>query len=290
MISGSTQLIAIVGHPVAQVRMPTVLDRLFAESGQDIAMVPLDIPPQGVAQFVALLRSAANVIGAVVTVPHKQAVASQVDVLTTRAEALGALNVVRRETDGRLHGDHVDGFGFLNAARRHGFRSAGRMALVIGAGGAGSAIAYALCETGIAGLTILDTDEVRANRLAAIVVKRFPEVDVRTTCETLAGMDLIVNVTPLGMRQCDPMPLLGALLESLSSTTLVGDAVTSPVMTPLLDFAAKRGCRIQTGVEMAEASVVFIGSHLRFLPDVDALATISAPLAGPPLPEERETQ
>jgi shikimate dehydrogenase len=279
MISGTTLVIGIVGHPVALVRMPGVLNRLFAETGRDLAMVPFDIRPEGVDGFVAMLRTAANVIGTVVTVPHKQAVASQVDVLTPRARALGAVNVVRREADGRLHGDHVDGFGFLNAARAYGFRSSGRSALVIGAGGAGSAIAYALCETGIASLTILDTDDARARRIAGIAAEQFPGTEVRTARDTLAELDLLVNVTPLGMREMDPMPLPDALLASLTPATLVADAVTSPVMTRLLTFAAARGCRVQTGVEMADASVHFIGGFLRVLPEVDPLATVTAPLS-----------
>lgn len=279
MISGTTQLIGIVGRPIAQVRMPSNLNPLFEGNGKDLAMIPFDVLPDGVPAFVAMLRAAPNMLGTVVTVPHKQAVAQQVDVLTARAKALGAVNVVRREADGTLHGDHVDGFGFLNAARAHGFKSAGKKALVIGAGGAGSAIAYALCESGIASLTILDVDAARAGRIARMAADDFPMTDVQTTCATLAELDLVVNVTPVGMKEDDPMPLPGTLLATLTTSTLVCDAITSPVLTPLLQFARERGCRIQTGVEMSQASVQFIGSFLRFLPEVDPVAAIAAPLA-----------
>ena len=278
MISGTTQLIGIVGHPIAQVRMPSNLNPLFEGNGKDLAMIPFDVLPDGVPAFVAMLRAAPNVLGTVVTVPHKQAIAQQVDFLTARAKALGAVNVVRREADGMLHGDHVDGFGFLNAARAHGFKSAGKKALVIGAGGAGSAIAYALCETGVASLAILEVDEERAGHIARMARGNFPTTDTQTTCATLAGLDLVVNVTPVGMSEQDPMPLPGTLLATLAASTLVCDAITSPVVTPLLQFARERGCRIQTGVEMSQASVQFIGSFLRFLPEVDPVATIAAPL------------
>lgn len=280
MISGTTRLIGIVGHPVAQVRMPGNLNPLFIQTGQDLAMVPLDLDPVAVPHFVAMLRASDNLVGTVVTVPHKQAMARNVDVLSDRARALGAVNVVRRDQDGSLHGDHVDGFGFLNAARAHGFKSAGRRALVIGAGGAGSAVAYALCETGAAAVSVLDTDAQRADALVRMLRSQFPEVDVQARCDTLLGFDLVVNVTPMGMCAQDPMPLSRALLTTLAPSTLVCDAVTSPEITPLLAFARDRGCQFQTGAEMATASVEFIGSFMRFMPQVDPIAVITAPLPG----------
>ncbi len=266
MISGTTQLIGIVGHPIAQVRMPSNLNPLFERSGKDLTMIPLDVLPEGVPALVALLRSAPNLLGTVVTVPYKHVVAGQVDELTDRARALGAVNVVRREADGRLHGDHVDGIGFLQAAGAHGFKAEGKHALVIGAGGAGSAIAHALCEAGLINLTVLDVDADRALRIVQMVEREFSGIDVQTTCSTLAGLDLLVNVTPLGMHADDPLPLQAALLDTLETSTFVCDAVTSPVVTPLLQFARQRGCRIQTGVEMSEASVDFVGNYLRVLP------------------------
>lgn len=278
MISGTTRLIGIVGHPVAQVRMPGNLNPLFTRTGQDLAMVPFDLDPVAVPQFIGMLRALGNLVGTVVTVPHKQAMARSVDALSVRARALGAVNVVRRDVDGSLHGDHVDGFGFLNAARAHGFKSAGKHALVIGAGGAGSAIAYALCETGVAGVSVLDTDEERACSLVRMLRGQFPGVNVQSRCETLFGLDLIVNVTPMGMSEQDPMPLPGALMATLATSTLVCDAVTSPEITPFLAFAQDRGCQVQTGAEMATASVEFIGSFLRFMPEVDPIAVIAAPL------------
>ena len=278
MISGTTRIIGIVGHPVSQVRMPGNLNPLFGRTGQDLAMVPFDLDPVAIPQFVGVLRALGNLVGTVVTVPHKQAMARSVDVLSIRALALGAVNVVRRDADGSLHGDHVDGFGFLNAARAHGFLSAGKQALVIGAGGAGSAIAYAFCEMGVAAVTVLDTDDERAGSLVRMLKSQFPEVDVKARCDTLLGLDLVVNVTPIGMSAQDPMPLPGTLLATLASSTLVCDAITVPEITPFLAFARDRGCQVQTGAEMARASVEFIGSFLRFLPEVDPVAVIAAPL------------
>lgn len=278
MISGTTQLIGIVGHPIAQVQMPSNLNPLFARAGKDIVMIPFDVLPDGLSNFIAMLRASRNLLGTVVTVPYKQAVARQVDVLTDRARALQAVNVVRREPDGTLQGDHVDGFGFLSASRKHGFKSAGKKALVIGAGGAGSAVAYALCESGISTLTILDTDASRVHQIEQMARTYFPKVEVQTSCVSLAGLDLLANVTPVGMMEKDPMPLPLALLDTLTASTLVCDAITSPSVTSFLKFARERGCRIQTGSEMSLESVQFIGSFLRFLPEIGPAAAIAAPL------------
>ena len=114
-------MVGLVGHPVVQVKMPGFLNPHFERMGQDAAVVPFDVPSDVLAHYVGLLRHADNFLGTLVTVPHKQAFARLVDGLTDRARALGAVNVVRRDPDGSLHGDHLDGLAFLAASRRHGF-------------------------------------------------------------------------------------------------------------------------------------------------------------------------
>ena len=144
MIRGSTELVAIVGSPIAQVKSPENFNTWFASNGCDLAMLPIDLQETALEAFVGSLRGWQNLRGCVVTVPYKQALANRVDGLSERAAALGSVNVIRRERDGRLLGDNVDGAGFLGAAHKHGFEPAGKRALVIGCGGVGSAIAGAL--------------------------------------------------------------------------------------------------------------------------------------------------
>lgn len=279
MISGKTKILGLVGNPVAQVKMPGYLNPHLESIGQDIALVPFDVSPEHLEHYVGVLRHGANFLGSLVTVPHKQAFAGHVDHLSERAQALGAINVVRRDADGSLHGDHTDGFGFLNASRRHGFTPAGRSALVVGVGGAGSAIAHALCEAGVKRLCIVDVDQGRLQAMKGLLGRSFPKVDLQTEISTLAGLDLVLNATAVGMRAEDPLPLSGNLLDTLQPTTLVGDVVTAPAETPLLHFARHRGCRIQKGAEMAKASMGFIGGFFRVMPSIDPLAAILAPLS-----------
>lgn len=262
MIRGDTQLLAIVGSPVAQVKSPANFNDHFDRAGQNLAMIAMDVRPSAVEALVATIRGWENLIGCVVTIPHKQAFASRVDVLSDRARALGAVNVVRRDAGGALIGDMVDGFGFLGAARKHGFVSKGRKALVVGAGGAGSAICLALCEAGLAELTIFDTAEDRRERLVSLLRDKFPDTTILAGRRSLSSLDLVANATPVGMAGNPGLPLPHEVLETLSAATLVADVVTSPPMTPLLSLAVHKGCRVQTGSEMAMAQLDYLGAAL----------------------------
>jgi len=266
MIKGTTQLVAIIGSPIAQVKSPENFNAWFADAGSDLAMVPMDVRAGEIDACLALLRGWQNLRGCVVTVPYKQAFAARVDALSERAAALGAVNVVRREADGRLVADMVDGLGFLGAAKAHGFAPAGSRAVVVGAGGVGSAIAYALCEAGVGSLALLDVDASRQAQLATVLRQRFPALDLRLECADLAGVDLLVNATPVGMND-GALPIAPALLETLESTAHVADVVTSPVVTPLLELARAKGCTVQTGPEMAKAQVGHLGVAMGVMPE-----------------------
>ncbi|VVD59167.1 shikimate dehydrogenase [Pandoraea communis] len=269
LITGHTRLVAIVGSPVAQVKSPANFNAHFACVGADIAMIPMNVLPAALDGFVALLRGWENLAGCVVTVPYKQQLAGRVDCLSDRAAALGAINVVRREPDGRLVGDMTDGLGFLRAAQRHGFAARGRTAMIAGAGGAGSAIAHALCEAGIARLIVLDRDDARAESLAARLLDDFPWVDVGTGGPPKALVDvhadLLVNATPAGMADDMSLPLPAWVIEANAPGALVADVVTSPELTQWLALAVQRGCKIQTGAEMAHAQMPLMGAFMNVM-------------------------
>ncbi|MDH4872454.1 shikimate dehydrogenase [Pseudomonas sp. BN515] len=266
MIRGSTALVAIIGSPIAQVKSPENFNAWFTESDQDLAMIAVDMAEQNLATFIQSLRGWKNLRGCVVTVPYKQVLASLLDQLSPRAAALGSVNVIRRESDGRLLGDNVDGEGFLKAARAHGFQPDGHRALLVGSGGVGAAIAYSLCEGGVRQLVIADLDEPRAEALAERLSQAFPQIAIGNQYESLGAFDLVANATPVGMGGTGEMPLPGVLLETLSPAALVADVVTSPVVTPFLELARNLGCRIQTGPEMARAQMGNLGAHMGVMP------------------------
>lgn len=126
MVSGFTQVVAVIGHPITQVKSPENFNRFFADQQLDSVMIPVDIAPEAVADFLQALRGWHNMSGVLVTVPHKQRAAALVDELTPRAQHLNAINVIRKLADGRLQGDMLDGVGFQLAAEAHGFNAAGK--------------------------------------------------------------------------------------------------------------------------------------------------------------------
>ncbi len=262
MIKGSTRLVAIIGSPVVQVKSPENFNAAFEAAGRDVAMIAMDIAPDGVEAFLSVARRWANLDGFVVTIPHKQAVAAGIDSVTSRAALLGAVNVVRRDADGSLSGDNVDGLGFVAAAQGHCFAPQGKQALVIGCGGAGSAIAHALCEAGVACLAICDADTARVERLAGSLRAEFPNTVIETQIGDPSRFDLVANATPLGMKAGDPLPLADAALALLKETAHVADVVTSPEVTPFLAAARARGLATQTGPEMAKAQLGLLGGHM----------------------------
>jgi shikimate dehydrogenase len=249
----------MIGHPIAQVKSPAVFNRYFREKRIDSVMIPVDVRPAHVGHFFSFLRGWGNCPGCIITVPHKQEAARQADELSPRARDLGVVNVLRRTEEGRLIGDMVDGLGFIEALRRNGFDVEGKRAVVFGAGGAGSAIAYAVAEAGAAELVVVDTDAGRQQRLHALIASRYPRTALSRELISLAGFDLAVNASTVGMKgdSSTPFPL-----DSLQPGTFVADVVTDPEITPWLEGARARGCRIQTGYEMALGQFEWMGRHM----------------------------
>ncbi len=257
--SGRTLVYPMIGHPTTQVKSPTTFNGYFKEKRIDGIMVAIDVHPASVAHFFSLLRGWQNCPGCIVTIPHKQEAARQADELSPRALDLGAVNVLARTQAGRLIGDMVDGLGFLQALKVHGFDPQGKRVVVFGAGGAGGAIAYAIAEAGAAELAVSDIDGARQKSLLAIIASRYPSVALSGAPASLAGFDLAVNATPLGMGNDVRTPFPSSTLRP---ATFVADVVTEPEITPWLQGAKDRGCRIQTGYEMTLGQFAIMGRHM----------------------------
>lgn len=257
-ITGETRIYAILGHPIAQVRSPEVFNPLFRKAGRNAVMLAFDVHPDRLEQAVAGLFSCANIDGFVITVPHKPRMVELVDEVLPTGAMVGAINAARREPDGRWVGDMFDGRGCVRGLRGQGIEPAGRRVLLIGAGGAGSAVAFALAEAGVAQLTIYDLDAEKAARVVAGIGKSYPAVRAETGPPVpMRGHDVVVNATPLGMVAGDPLPVDPAYLDP---SMVVVDVVMKPEITPLLRAAAGKGCRIQPGRYMLEGQVAAIGA------------------------------
>jgi shikimate dehydrogenase len=152
-----------------------------------------------------------------------------------------------RRPDGRLLGDMFDGAGFVRGIVRKGFDLAGTRALVVGCGGVGSAIAASLAAAGIAAIGLFDAHAASAEGLASRLRSHYPALAVTTGSNDPTNFDLVVNATPMGMNEGDPMPMD---VSRIAPSTFVGEVVMKQEMTAFLRAAQARGCRFQVGADM----------------------------------------
>ena len=272
MIEGGTRILGIVGDPVAQVRSPPLWGALFRYNNVNAVCVPFHVPPSGLAQFVAGFRAVENAIGLLVTVPHKIVAARLAGALTDRARKVGTANILRPLPDGRWEGDTLDGLGFVRALEAGGHRVSGRRALVVGAGGVGSAIAFALAEAGAARVALADIDAERARALSQRIMV-LTGVASSVVPATGAGFDLIVNASPLGMRDGDAMPVD---LTGVTAEAIVGDVVISRELTPVLKAAREIGCPVQPGAAMTDHQVAAMADFLELTAGEWGVAAVRA--------------
>lgn len=250
MITGATKVFYMLAHPIDHVRTPEVLNPLFEARAIDAVMVPIHFAPEDFATGWAAMKRTRNLGGFVVSVPLKEQAAALADEVSETVRDLGAANSVRREADGRMVADNFDGPGFLEGLLGGGADARGRSALLIGAGGAGRSIGFALARSGVGALRIADADHDRARSLAGQVAARFPGLRVEAATDALDGVDLLVNATPCGLHpETDPLPVD---IAELRSGMIVADIVMKPRETPLLTAARSAGCDVRYGAGMLD--------------------------------------
>ena len=261
-IRGATRLYPIIGDPIAQVRSPEVFSARFAASGIPAVCIPMHVPSERFETIVPQLMALGNLDGLIATVPFKPRMLPYANRLGRTAQTVGALNALRRETDGSWTGDMFDGVGFVRGAQNKGERLAGRRVALFGAGGAGSAIACGLAEAGVKSLAVIDQETAKAQALAEKLERAFPECEFSVAEEVPAVIDMIVNASPVGMKPGDGLP---GSIGRLDPGTLVGDVVILPDASPMIRHAMQCGCRYVDGREMMDGQV---DALLAFFADV----------------------
>ena len=247
MIRGTTTLIAHLGYPTEAFKAPMIYNPWFEARGVDAVVVPMGVEAADYAEIFHAVFRLTNIRGALVTMPHKVATMALVDEASTTARIAGACNAVLRRPDGSLLGDMFDGAGFVRAVLRKGRRLAGARVLVVGCGGVGSAIAASLAEAGVAAIGLFDTRRASGQALAERLREHHPALRVTSGSDDPADCDLVVNATPLGMDDGDPLPVD---VSRIDPGALVGEVVMRREMTPLLHAARLRGCEVQVGLDM----------------------------------------
>ncbi len=252
MTGGTTRIVGIIGHPVGQSLSPAMHNAAFQALKMDYVYVPFDVSPESVPAAVGGLK-VLGIRGVNVTIPHKEAVVPYMNVLTREAETMGAVNTILLDGD-TLTGANTDGPGFVRAlweALR--VRPKGRRFVVIGAGGAGHAVAVQLALEGAACIVILNRTGRRASQLACDVKRLAPlchapamDLSGAAVAYAMGAADIVINATSVGMGD-RKSPIPGDLLQKRH---IVCDLVYRPAVTPLLAAAKKKGCRTMGGLGM----------------------------------------
>jgi shikimate dehydrogenase len=275
VIDGHTEVIAHLGWPTHAFKAPMIYNPWFESVGVNAVVVPMGCRPEAFPAALRALFSLENLRGALITMPHKVSVVGLLDEVTPTVKVAGACNAVRRLPDGRLAGDMFDGEGFVRGLQRKGLDLRGAKALVVGSGGVGSAIAASLAAAGVARMALFDAQPASAEALAQRLKAQYPGIEVSTGRKDPAGMDLVVNATPLGMNAGDPLPID---VERLDDETFVAEVVMRSELTPFLAAAQARGCRVQVGSDMLfeqiPAYLEFFGLPAATAQDLRAVARL----------------
>ncbi len=263
-LSGETRIFPIVGDPIAQVRSPKFLTEIMDSKGINGIVPPLQVKSENIEQFFSTIRQTQNIDGLVVTLPHKTAALNFCDQVTDRAAIIGSVNITRRLSDGRFVGDNTDGEAYVTAVRNCGGDPEGKRVLQIGVGGAGSAVAYEFAAQGAAELHLFDLDLERLDLTVSKLNAQFPGRVFKVPSNDPTGMDIVANVTPVGMRESDPTPVPA---DKLTADMFYADAITKPAITALGAAARALGCKASAGADMFDAQALKL---VEFMTDVEA--------------------
>lgn len=247
MINGDTILIAHLGYPTHSFKAPLIYNPYFDSIGVNAVVMTMGVKAEDYPAFVPALFKLTNIRGALVTMPHKVTTVELVDEVSTTAQIAGACNAILLRPDGTLLGDMFDGEGFVRGVLRKGRGIAGARALVVGSGGVGSAIAASLARAGAAALGLFDVNAAATDALASRLHGHYPKLELVQGTRDPRGYDIVVNATPMGMNDGDPIPLD---VGRISPGALVGEVVMKQQITPFLAAARSRGCATQVGLDM----------------------------------------
>jgi shikimate dehydrogenase len=259
MIDGRTKLIAHIGDPTETFKSPMIYNPLFEARNINAVVMPMGCKSGDYAAFLRLLFRLTNILGALVTMPHKVATLGLVDEASVSARIAGACNAVKIDERGRLIGDMFDGEGFVRGLQSKGRRITGASVFIAGCGGVGSAIAASMAKAGVSRLGLYDVSAPAMDGLAMRLQSHYPDLKVIAGSADPAGYDIVVNATPIGMKKDDPLPMR---IDGISPSAFVGEVVMKEEMTPFLKAALAKGCEVQVGTDMLFEQ---IPAYLEFL-------------------------
>ncbi len=265
-ITGTTKIYGLIGDPLDKARSPVMMNSFFMRHHLDAVCIPMNVPIGALAHFVAGARTLRNLGGLLITMPHKTEMLNFVDHLHPTAALVGSVNVVRLDESGWT-GATFDGVGCVQAMAENGIDPRHKKVLLLGLGGAGKSIAFAVAESGPRSIHLSDVDQDKARQLAAVLKSVNPDCDAGYGPANVRDFDIVINATPLGMREDDPLPVDPADLKPEIS---IVDIVLHPTETRLCRAARAAGCRVQDGDAMNRGQAIHAYRFLGFdyVPDV----------------------
>ncbi|SIS51063.1 shikimate dehydrogenase [Roseivivax lentus] len=241
-------LAGVIGAPIAHSRSPRLHGYWLRKYGLPGHYIPMEVPEDRLEETLRLLPHL-GFVGLNVTIPYKEKVLDIADLVTDRATLIGAANTLIFRSDGKIHADNTDGYGFLENLRQSApdWSPKAGPAVVFGAGGAARAVLATLLEVGVPRIILTNRTRHRAELLARELGTRVSVVDWVQAGNVLEDAATLVNTTSLGMVG---KPELRVPLDGLRPGTLVTDLVYTPLETRLLRVAAAQGCVTVDGLGM----------------------------------------
>jgi len=275
-ISGRTHMVCLLGNPTGHSLSPAIHNLSFELLGIDTAYLCFDVDNGNLGTIVAAFRSMDNWDGFNVTMPCKQAIIEHLDELDDAAELIGAVNVVSKSDDGKVIGHNTDGAGFMASLSQRGVSAKGARMVLLGPGGAGSAILAQAALDGVAHIDVFARASGKSFQAAQELIERVAD---RTGCtlelhdlacesdlaSSIQSADILVNATPVGMGEsCTDTPVSASLLKKGMA---VADAIYHPCETQLIRDAKALGCTTVPGLGMllaqaAASEAIWYGAQM----------------------------
>ena len=253
-ITGHTELIGLMAYPIRHSSSPAMHNEAFAYLGLDYAYLAFEVDNSTLEDAIKGLR-ALKMVGSNVSMPNKTVVGQYLDKLSPAAELCGAVNTIVNE-NGVLTGHITDGIGFVRNLKEHGVDVKGKKMVVLGAGGAATALTVQCALDGAASIAIFNPDDPfleRAKGTAEKLAKEVPDCKVSVYClddqdklrEEIANADILANGTLAGMKPHDDLTLVDKSM--FHKDLVVADCVYNPAETRMVKEAKEAGVKLAVG-------------------------------------------
>ena len=246
-VNGKTRVYAIVGDPIEQVRSPEMVTWEMQKRDHNAVLIPMHIARDEFDTVMPHIMRMRNLDGLIFTIPFKAQAIALAKTLGPQASQIGAINALKKHSNGAWSGEIFDGIGCVEAFKQRGITLQDKRLQLIGLGGAGSAICVALAYEKPKLLRLFDINAQTTERMAKMVNTISPQTVVEVGLPLAEGIDILLNASPVGMLSDARLPLA---VQQFKKELIVFDAIVMPENTPLLTLAQDCGCQVVRGREM----------------------------------------